>query len=69
MDPNRMIMVGLVPLQELVSLLTDDNGEWKEIPEGQAVVPVVKLDKPEAGNWQPKVVWFEDRVERQWEEI
>jgi hypothetical protein len=60
-----MITVGLVPSQQLVSLLTDDEGNWRDVPEGQTVVPLVKIPKPE-GAWEPNVVWFEDRVERQW---
>jgi hypothetical protein len=61
-----MITVGLVPSQQLVSLLTDDEGNWRDVPEGQSVVPLVKIPKPEQGAWEPNVVWFEDRVERQW---
>jgi hypothetical protein len=67
MEPNAMITVGLVPSQQLVSLLTDDEGNWRDVPEGQTVVPLVKIPKPE-GAWEPSVVWFEDRVERQWVE-
>jgi hypothetical protein len=67
MEPNAMITVGLVPSQQLVSLLTDDEGNWRDVPEGQTVVPLVKIPKPE-GAWEPNVVWFEDRVERQWVE-
>ena len=65
MEPNQMITVGIVPSQQLVSLLTDDEGNWRDVPEGQSVVPLVKIPKPE-GAWEPNVVWFEDRVERQW---
>jgi hypothetical protein len=65
MEPNAMITVGLVPSQQLVSLLTDDEGNYRDVPEGQTVVPLVKIPKPE-GAWEPNVVWFEDRVERQW---
>jgi len=65
MEPNSMLQVGLVPSQQLVSLLTDDEGNWREVPEGQTVVPLVKIPKPE-GIWEPQVVWFEDRVERRW---
>lgn len=61
-----MITVGLVPSQQLVSLLTDENGEWRDIPAGESVVPLVKIPKPETGAWEPNVVWFDDRVERQW---
>jgi hypothetical protein len=60
-----MFTVGLVPSQELVSLLTDDEGNWRDVPEGETVVPLVKIPKPE-GAWEPNVVWFDDRVERQW---
>ena len=62
-----MISVGLVPSQQLVSLLTDDEGNWRDVPEGETVVPLVKIPKPE-GAWEPNVVWFADRVERQWVE-
>ena len=65
MEPNAMITVGLVPCQQLVSLLTDDEGNYRDVPEGQTVVPLVKIPKPE-GAWEPNVVWFDDRVERQW---
>jgi hypothetical protein len=61
-----MITVGLVPSQQLVSLLTDDEGNWRDVPEGESVVPLVKIPKPEQGAWEPNVVWLEDRVERQW---
>jgi hypothetical protein len=65
MEPNQMFTVGLVPSQQLVSLLTDDEGNWRDVPDGESVVPLVKIPKPE-GAWEPNVVWFEDRVERQW---
>jgi hypothetical protein len=61
-----MFTVGLVPSQQLVSLLTDDEGNWRDVPEGETVVPLVKIPKPEQGAWEPNVVWFADRVERQW---
>ncbi len=64
-ESNQMFTVGLVPSQQLVSLLTDDEGNWRDVPEGETVVPLVKIPKPE-GAWEPNVVWFEDRVERQW---
>ncbi len=66
MEANQMFTVGLVPSQQLVSLLTDDEGNWRDVPEGESVVPLVKIPKPEQGAWEPSVVWFEDRVERQW---
>ena len=65
MEPNQMFTVGLLPSQQLVSLLTDDEGNWRDVPEGETVVPLVKIPKPE-GAWEPNVVWFGDRVERQW---
>ena len=68
MEPNQMFTVGLVPSQQLVSLLTDEEGNWRDVPEGQEVVPLVKLLKPEIGAWEPSLVWFDDRVERQWVE-
>ena len=68
-DPNLQT-VGLVPSQQLVSLLTDDEGNWRDVPEidgvQQAVVPLVKIPKPDQGAWEPSLVWFDDRVERQW---
>ena len=64
-DPNLQT-VGLVPSQQLVSLLTDDEGNWRDVPEGESVVPLIKIPKPEQGAWEPNVVWFSDRVERQW---
>jgi hypothetical protein len=68
MEANAMITVGLVPSQQLVSLLTDDEGNWRDVPEGETVVPLFKIPKPEQGAWEPNVVWFDDRVERQWVE-
>jgi hypothetical protein len=67
MEANAMITVGLVPSQQLVSLLTDDEGNWRDVPEGEeTVVPLIKIPKPEVGAWEPTLVWFDDRVERQW---
>jgi hypothetical protein len=63
-----MYTVGLVPSQQLVSLLTDNEGNWRDVPDGQTVVPLVKIPKPEQDAWGPNVVWFNDRVERQWVE-
>lgn len=67
-----MTTIGLIPLQELVSLSQDEEGNWLDMPKGQAVVPLVKLDKPAVSpgiDFAPKIVWFEDRVERQWEQV
>jgi hypothetical protein len=70
MEPNQMLTVGLLPSQQLVSLLTDDEGNWRDVPEvdgeTQTVVPLVKIEKPAQGTWEPNLVWFADRVERQW---
>jgi hypothetical protein len=63
--------------KELISIVLDDDGnprmdtlapyptpdDWVE----PTIIPLVKIDKPESGDWNPVVVWFEDRVERQWE--
>ena len=65
--------------KELVSIVLDENDEPRldtirpyPTPEDWGdpqIVPLVKLEKPEEGDWQPIVVWFEDRVERQWEPV
>jgi hypothetical protein len=34
--------------------------------EAPRVLPLIKIPKPEVGAWEPNVVWFDDRVERQW---
>jgi hypothetical protein len=63
--------------KELRSIVLDEDGnprmdtlppipkpdDW-QVPQ---VLPLVKIPKPE-GAWEPNVVWFEDRVERQWVE-
>ena len=63
--------------KELVSIVLDDEGNPRidtirpyPVPEDwvdPTIIPLVKIDKPEEGNWTPIIVWFEDRVERQWE--
>jgi hypothetical protein len=65
--------------RELASVVLDDNGNPRidtirpcPVPEGwedPRLVEVVKLEKPEDGEWEPIVVWFEDRVERQWKQV
>lgn len=30
------------------------------------IVPLIKIPKPDQGAWEPNLVWFADRVERQW---
>jgi hypothetical protein len=48
------------------------DAQWRDVPEVdgqiQTVVPLVKIEKPAQGAWEPNVVWFADRVERQWVE-
>lgn len=64
-----MIQIGLLPSQTLESLLQDEEGNWINVPEGQTVVPLVKLDKPAPVNgkkWVPSLTWFPNRVERGW---
>lgn len=63
--------------KELVSIVLNDEGNPRidtirpyPAPEDwvdPTIIPLVKIDKPEEGNWTPIIVWFEDRVERQWE--
>jgi hypothetical protein len=62
--------------QELGSIVLDEEGnprmntlepnpkpdDWQ----APQVLPLVKIEKPAQGAWEPNVVWFEDRVERQW---
>lgn len=61
--------------KELVSIVLDENDEPRldtlapyPTPENwvePTIIPLIKVDKPE-GEWEPIVVWFENRVERQW---
>jgi hypothetical protein len=61
--------------KELRSIVLDDDGNprmdtLKPNPkpddwQAPQVLPLVKIPKPE-GAWEPNVVWFADRVERQW---
>jgi hypothetical protein len=63
----------------LASIPIDDEGNPRigairphPVPENwvdPTLVELVKIQKPEAGEWQPVLVWFEDRVERQWQQI
>lgn len=62
--------------KELRSIVLDDEGnpridtlqpnpmtdDWQ----APQIIPLVKLPQPEQGAWEPNVVWFDDRVERQW---
>lgn len=62
--------------QELASIVLDENDEPRidtirpyPCPEDWVdpqIVPLIKIDRPEDGNWEPNLVWFADRVERQW---
>lgn len=63
--------------KELASLVLDNEGRPLletirpyPLPEDwidPQLLPVIKIEKPEEGDWKPIVVWFNDRVERQWE--
>ena len=63
--------------QELSSIVLDEEGNPRidtirpyPCPENWVdpqIVPLIKIEKPEEGEWEPIVVWFEDRVERQWQ--
>lgn len=69
MAPNQIYTVGLLPGQRLVSLQTDEDGNWKDVPDGQTVVPLVKVPRPHGGPpliAEPMLVWHENRVERDW---
>ena len=69
MAPNQTVTAGLIPDKRLATLQTDSDGQWLAVPEGQTVVPLVKLPRPKAGPplvAEPMLVWHEDRVERDW---
>jgi hypothetical protein len=63
----------------LSSVVLDDDGNPRidtirpyPTPEDwvdPTLIELVKIEQPEGENWQPVLVWFEDRVERQWEQI
>ena len=65
--------------KELASVGLDEDGNPRietirpyPLPEkwvDPTLVELIKIEKPEEGEWQPKVVWFSDRVERQWEAV
>lgn len=65
--------------KELSSVVLDDEGNPRidtirpyPVPEDWVdprLVELVKIDKPETGEWNPILAWFNDRVERQWEEV
>ena len=65
--------------KELRSILLDDQGNLRiedslrPYPHDEnwvapQIIPLVKIEKPSEGNWTDTLVWFEDRVERQWVE-
>jgi hypothetical protein len=63
----------------LASVCLDDEGNPRidtirpyPVPEDwvdPTLVELVKIEQPEGDNWHPVLVWFDDRVERQWEQI
>lgn len=65
--------------QELISIVLDDEGNPRigtiaPYPRSDnwidpTILPLVKIEKPEEGEWEPIVVWFDDRVERQWRKM
>lgn len=61
---------GLLPQQQLVSLELDDNGAFiPPLDDGVTAIPLVKIPAPSVSVSQiaePTLVWFADRVERQW---
>lgn len=72
---------GLLETQELISIVLDDDGNprldtLKPIDAGDdwippTIVPLIKLPQPQLDvtkeYCEPKLVWFNDRVERDWE--
>lgn len=65
--------------KELASVCLDDDGNPRidtirpyPVPEGwvdPTLVELIKIDQPTEGDWEPVLVWFDDRVERQWQPI
>lgn len=63
--------------RELASVVLDEEGNPRidtirpyPVPEDWVdpqIIPLVKQNKPEQGEWTDILVWFDDRVERQWE--
>lgn len=77
-----MITYGISETQTLVSIPLDENGKPRldtlapnPRPEDwtpPALLPLVKIDKPADDGihrYEPTLVWFEDRVERQWQAV
>ena len=61
---------GLLPEQILTSLTTDEDGNFTPpLEDGVTAVPLIKIAEPETTSLEiaePNLVWFNDRVERQW---
>lgn len=65
--------------KDLISIVLDDDGNPSmdtltpyPTPEdwvNPQIVPLIKVESPLDGEWSPVIVWFEDRVERQWEPV
>lgn len=66
-----MQTVGLLPSQELMSLRQNEHGIYLNVPDGKTVVPLVKLPEPPHDKINkravPKLVWYADKVERDWD--
>lgn len=65
----NMKTIGLIPSQQLASLEQNDSGDWINVPDGETVIPLIKTIMPDIQNTEkvePILVWFNDRVERQW---
>ena len=63
--------------RELASIVLDENDEPRidtirpyPVPEDWVdpqIIPLIKIDQPDEGEFTDTLVWFEDRVERQWQ--
>lgn len=66
---DELRMIGMVASHELVTVPVNEQGEPVRPPVA-SWVPVVELDKPvhdaSTQTAEPALVWFADRVERQW---
>jgi hypothetical protein len=74
---------GIPETQQIVSIVVDDEGNprfdtLRPVDAGEdwqppTLFPLVKLPKPDHDTWsqtcEPKLVWFDDRVERDWEVV